>query len=84
MYRHCLLNGVRCLEIDMWDGSNGQPIVTHGHTLVSKIPLEEVCLPIIPGCGCQYFPGTRLVSQSGGIKQAKTTMSDVLDDRSLH
>eukprot|EP00045_Choanoeca_perplexa_P014613 m.173432 g.173432 ORF g.173432 m.173432 type:complete len:955 (+) comp16735_c0_seq2:119-2983(+) len=55
MYRHCLLNGQRCLEIDMWDGSNGQPIVTHGHTLVSRIPLEEV-LEVISACAFVASP----------------------------
>ena len=27
----------RCVEIDIWDGPDGEPIVYHGHTLTSKI-----------------------------------------------
>ena len=27
----------RCVELDCWDGDNGQPIIYHGGTLTSKI-----------------------------------------------
>lgn len=32
----------RCVEIDIWDGPDGNPIVYHGHTLTSKILFEDV------------------------------------------
>lgn len=32
MYRYALLAGVRSIELDCWDGSNGEPIITHGPT----------------------------------------------------
>ena len=28
--------------VDCWDGPDGQPIITHGHTLVSRIKFVEV------------------------------------------
>jgi hypothetical protein len=28
--------------VDCWDGSNGKPIITHGNTMCSKIPFEDV------------------------------------------
>lgn len=28
--------------VDIWDGDNGEPAVTHGHTLTSKIPVRNV------------------------------------------
>uniref|UniRef100_A0A6J0THN0 Phosphoinositide phospholipase C n=1 Tax=Pogona vitticeps TaxID=103695 RepID=A0A6J0THN0_9SAUR len=41
-YIRALKRGCRCLEVDCWDGSNGEPIVYHGHTFTSKIPFREV------------------------------------------
>lgn len=42
MYRLALEKGCRCVEIDAWNGDNGQPVVTHGHTMTSDEPLEKV------------------------------------------
>ncbi|XP_053258022.1 1-phosphatidylinositol 4,5-bisphosphate phosphodiesterase delta-4 [Podarcis raffonei] len=41
-YIRALKRGCRCLEVDCWDGPNGEPIVYHGHTFTSKIPFWEV------------------------------------------
>ncbi|EFC40287.1 predicted protein [Naegleria gruberi] len=40
-YIDCLKANCRCIEIDCWDGPNGEPIVYHGWTLTSKITLKE-------------------------------------------
>eukprot|EP00730_Choanoeca_flexa_P005512 TRINITY_DN11963_c0_g1_i1.p1 TRINITY_DN11963_c0_g1~~TRINITY_DN11963_c0_g1_i1.p1 ORF type:complete len:1115 (+),score=324.74 TRINITY_DN11963_c0_g1_i1:98-3442(+) len=41
-YIRALRFGCRCVEIDCWDGDDGEPVVYHGHTLTSKILLKDV------------------------------------------
>ncbi|XP_061571837.1 1-phosphatidylinositol 4,5-bisphosphate phosphodiesterase delta-4-like isoform X1 [Cololabis saira] len=41
-YIRALKRGCRCVEVDCWDGPNGEPIVYHGHTLTSKILFKDV------------------------------------------
>ncbi|XP_044934682.1 1-phosphatidylinositol 4,5-bisphosphate phosphodiesterase delta-4 [Mustela nigripes] len=41
-YIRALKRGCRCVEVDIWDGPNGEPIVYHGHTLTSRIPFKDV------------------------------------------
>lgn len=42
MYIEALQKGCRCVELDCWDGSDGEPVIYHGHTLTSKIKFEDV------------------------------------------
>ena len=59
IYGKLLRKGVRCLEIDMWDGDDGQPVVTHGNTLCSKVPLQDVVKVIAANAFADdnLFPG---------------------------
>uniref|UniRef100_A0A8C1RH59 Phosphoinositide phospholipase C n=1 Tax=Cyprinus carpio TaxID=7962 RepID=A0A8C1RH59_CYPCA len=45
-YIQALKRGCRCVEVDCWNGSNGEPVVYHGHTLTSKILLKDVITTI--------------------------------------
>ncbi|XP_034042745.1 1-phosphatidylinositol 4,5-bisphosphate phosphodiesterase delta-4 [Thalassophryne amazonica] len=41
-YIQALKRGCRCVEVDCWDGSDGEPTVYHGHTWTSKILFKDV------------------------------------------
>ncbi|XP_031749440.1 1-phosphatidylinositol 4,5-bisphosphate phosphodiesterase delta-4 isoform X2 [Xenopus tropicalis] len=41
-YIRALKRGCRCVEVDTWDGPNGEPIVYHGRTFTSKILFKDV------------------------------------------
>nr|CAI9702671.1 unnamed protein product [Rangifer tarandus platyrhynchus] len=45
-YIRALKRGCRCVEVDIWDGPSGEPIVYHGHTLTSRIPFKDVVAAI--------------------------------------
>ncbi|KAM9480850.1 1-phosphatidylinositol 4,5-bisphosphate phosphodiesterase eta-1 isoform 1-T1 [Clarias gariepinus] len=42
MYTWVLQAGCRCVEVDCWDGPDGEPMVQHGYTLTSKITFKSV------------------------------------------
>ncbi|KAK6523409.1 hypothetical protein TWF281_001391 [Arthrobotrys megalospora] len=42
-YINVLQRGCRCVEIDCWDGDDGEPKVDHGWTLTEAITFKEVC-----------------------------------------
>ncbi|XP_059380612.1 1-phosphatidylinositol 4,5-bisphosphate phosphodiesterase delta-1a isoform X1 [Carassius carassius] len=41
-YIKALIKSCRCVELDCWDGANGEPVIYHGHTLTSKVLFKDV------------------------------------------
>ncbi|XP_051984370.1 1-phosphatidylinositol 4,5-bisphosphate phosphodiesterase delta-1-like isoform X1 [Xyrauchen texanus] len=41
-YIKALVKGCRCVELDCWDGSDGEPVIYHGYTLTTKILFKDV------------------------------------------
>ncbi|TNN88279.1 1-phosphatidylinositol 4,5-bisphosphate phosphodiesterase delta-1 [Liparis tanakae] len=41
-YIKALMKSCRCVELDCWDGANGEPVIYHGYTLTSKVLFSDV------------------------------------------
>ncbi|NWH64721.1 PLCD4 phosphodiesterase, partial [Geococcyx californianus] len=91
-YIRALKRGCRCLEVDCWDGPNGEPVVYHGHTFTSKIPFREVVstlekyafkvgrwVPWVALCGW----GTHMVAISVGTRATDNPLGEMGTARCL-
>ncbi|KAL6247726.1 hypothetical protein RBB50_005074 [Rhinocladiella similis] len=86
-YITALRHGCRCVEIDCWNGQDGNPRVTHGRTRTSSVLFSD-CINAIQRCAFDVTPYPVIISlevHCDSEQQAKMVdiMSSVFGDRLL-
>ncbi|CAL8368591.1 unnamed protein product [Lota lota] len=85
MYTWVLQAGCRCVEVDCWDGQDGEPIVHHGYTLTSKILFKDVIETINKNAFVKNdYPVILSIENHCSVPQQKKMaeyMSDILGDK---
>ncbi|XP_069607480.1 1-phosphatidylinositol 4,5-bisphosphate phosphodiesterase delta-3 [Ranitomeya imitator] len=72
-YIRAFTEGCRCVELDCWEGADGEPVIYHGHTLTSKILFKDV-ISTIKHFAFKYSPYPVILSIENhcGLKQQET------------
>ncbi|CAD8116290.1 unnamed protein product [Paramecium sonneborni] len=71
-YQDAFKMGFKCVELDCWDGEDGEPKVTHGHTLVNDIKFKDVILTVRDFAFCKdNNPAILSLEMHCGLKQQK-------------
>ncbi|CAL8277857.1 unnamed protein product [Boreogadus saida] len=85
MYTWVLQAGCRCVEVDCWDGQDGEPIVHHGYTLTSKILFKDVIDTINKNAFVKNdYPVILSIENHCSVPQQKKMaeyLSDILGDK---
>uniref|UniRef100_F1KS80 1-phosphatidylinositol 4,5-bisphosphate phosphodiesterase n=2 Tax=Ascaris suum TaxID=6253 RepID=F1KS80_ASCSU len=90
IYRYVLLSGCRSVELDCWDGSNGEPVITHGPsqlTRVTPVSFKDVIIAIAETAFVtSQFPVVLSFENHCSVKQQKkmaTYCRDIFGDMLL-
>ncbi|XP_075033440.1 1-phosphatidylinositol 4,5-bisphosphate phosphodiesterase delta-3 [Mixophyes fleayi] len=72
-YIRAFKEGCRCVELDCWEGTAGEPVIYHGHTLTSKILFKDV-ISTIKHYAFKYSPYPVILSIENhcGLEQQVT------------
>ncbi|XP_059198678.1 1-phosphatidylinositol 4,5-bisphosphate phosphodiesterase delta-4 [Centropristis striata] len=86
-YIQALKRGCRCVEVDCWDGADGEPAVYHGHTFTSKIMFRDVISTLKEyAFKVSDFPVILSLENHCGVEQQKVMaqhLSQILGDTLL-
>jgi len=79
--------GVRVIELDAWDGPNGEPLVTHGRSLCTNISFAE-CLQALKQYGFEAscYPVIITIENHCSLRQQKRQVAllrEILGDQLL-
>ncbi|KAL3318721.1 1-phosphatidylinositol 4,5-bisphosphate phosphodiesterase delta-1 [Cichlidogyrus casuarinus] len=91
-YTKVLLMGAKCIELDIWNGPNGVPKITHGYTFTGEITFSEAVYAINEVAfknsksnkKGKFDESKGIEDESKGIKSNQNPLSNALNFKVAH